>query len=125
MTFFRLCLQRICALELLSLEWNRWVEEERSPLLYKSTTLNRNQHHNILTNSIALIKDLAAVHHAECLAYCQELLELQTKWEETRGRVQNGQINVQRRLEIPGVSPSNLGANSKVNYLCLHLCTIN
>ncbi|KAL8129495.1 hypothetical protein V2J09_018650 [Rumex salicifolius] len=31
----------------------------------------------------ALIKDLAAVYHAECLAYCQELLELQTKWEET------------------------------------------
>ncbi|XP_061368964.1 uncharacterized protein LOC133311855 [Gastrolobium bilobum] len=30
----------------------------------------------------ALIKDLAAVYHAECLAYCQELLELQTKWEE-------------------------------------------
>ncbi|XP_052182691.1 uncharacterized protein LOC127795199 isoform X2 [Diospyros lotus] len=31
----------------------------------------------------ALIKDLAAVYHAECLAYCQELLELQRKWEET------------------------------------------
>ncbi|GMY37968.1 acrosin-like [Fagus crenata] len=30
----------------------------------------------------ALIKDLAAVYHAECLAYCQELLELQKKWEE-------------------------------------------
>lgn len=30
----------------------------------------------------ALIKDLAAVYHAECLAYCQQLLELQTKWEE-------------------------------------------
>ncbi|WVZ15597.1 hypothetical protein V8G54_013163 [Vigna mungo] len=30
----------------------------------------------------ALIKDLAAVYHAECLAFCQELLELQTKWEE-------------------------------------------
>ncbi|KAL7242038.1 hypothetical protein ACSBR1_014587 [Camellia fascicularis] len=30
----------------------------------------------------ALIKDLAAVYHAECLAYCQELLELQRKWEE-------------------------------------------
>ncbi|GAB4840650.1 hypothetical protein Ancab_021417 [Ancistrocladus abbreviatus] len=31
----------------------------------------------------ALIKDLAAVYHAECLAYCQELLELQRKWQET------------------------------------------
>ncbi|OAY25180.1 hypothetical protein MANES_17G073200v8 [Manihot esculenta] len=30
----------------------------------------------------ALIKKLAAVYHAECLAYCQELLELQKKWEE-------------------------------------------
>uniref|UniRef100_A0A5B6Z0L2 Uncharacterized protein n=1 Tax=Davidia involucrata TaxID=16924 RepID=A0A5B6Z0L2_DAVIN len=30
----------------------------------------------------ALIKDLAAVYHADCLAYCQELLELQRKWEE-------------------------------------------
>jgi len=30
----------------------------------------------------ALIKDLAAAYHAECLQYCQELLELQTKWEE-------------------------------------------
>ncbi|XVF25437.1 hypothetical protein REPUB_Repub13aG0212300 [Reevesia pubescens] len=30
----------------------------------------------------ALIKELAAVYHAECLAYCQELLELQKKWDE-------------------------------------------
>ncbi|XP_012072146.1 uncharacterized protein LOC105634017 [Jatropha curcas] len=30
----------------------------------------------------ALIKKLAAVYHAECLAYCQELLELQKNWEE-------------------------------------------
>ncbi|KAA8514900.1 hypothetical protein F0562_018079 [Nyssa sinensis] len=30
----------------------------------------------------ALIKELAAVYHADCLAYCQELLELQKKWEE-------------------------------------------
>lgn len=30
----------------------------------------------------ALIKDLAAVYHAECLAYCQELLELQMKLDE-------------------------------------------
>nr|XP_015877572.2 proline-rich protein 11 [Ziziphus jujuba var. spinosa] len=30
----------------------------------------------------ALIKELAAVYHAECLAYCQELLELQRKWDE-------------------------------------------
>ncbi|KAI7741179.1 hypothetical protein M8C21_019358, partial [Ambrosia artemisiifolia] len=30
----------------------------------------------------ALIKNLAAVYHAECLAYCQELLELQRKCEE-------------------------------------------
>ena len=32
----------------------------------------------------ALIKELAAVYHAECLAYCQELLELQRKWDEVR-----------------------------------------
>ncbi|KAG5515862.1 hypothetical protein RHGRI_036790 [Rhododendron griersonianum] len=30
----------------------------------------------------SLIKELAAVYHAECLAYCQELLELQRKREE-------------------------------------------
>ncbi|KAI4297618.1 hypothetical protein L6164_037502 [Bauhinia variegata] len=30
----------------------------------------------------ALIKELAAVYHAECLTYCQELLELQRKWNE-------------------------------------------
>ncbi|KAI3996838.1 hypothetical protein MKX01_021114 [Papaver californicum] len=30
----------------------------------------------------AMIKDLAAVYHAECLAYARELLELQRKWEE-------------------------------------------
>ncbi|KEH17814.1 hypothetical protein MTR_8g006645 [Medicago truncatula] len=30
----------------------------------------------------ALIKDLAVAYHNECLHYCQELLELQTKWEE-------------------------------------------
>ncbi|CAI9773288.1 unnamed protein product [Fraxinus pennsylvanica] len=30
----------------------------------------------------ALIKDLAAVYHAECLTYCQELLELQSKVDE-------------------------------------------
>ncbi|KAL8103406.1 hypothetical protein AgCh_027831 [Apium graveolens] len=30
----------------------------------------------------ALIKDLAAAYHAECLTYCQELLELQRKCEE-------------------------------------------
>lgn len=29
-----------------------------------------------------MIKDLAAIYHAECLAYCQELLELQKKAEE-------------------------------------------
>ncbi|XP_043689015.1 uncharacterized protein LOC122640005 isoform X1 [Telopea speciosissima] len=32
----------------------------------------------------ALIKDLAAVYHAECLSYCQQLLELQKKREEVR-----------------------------------------
>ncbi|KAF1882564.1 hypothetical protein Lal_00002742 [Lupinus albus] len=30
----------------------------------------------------ALIKDLAAVYHAQCLSYCQQLLELQSKWDE-------------------------------------------
>ncbi|KAI4368078.1 hypothetical protein MLD38_016681 [Melastoma candidum] len=30
----------------------------------------------------ALIKELAEAYHAECLAYCQELLELQKRWDE-------------------------------------------
>ena len=30
----------------------------------------------------ALVKELAAAYHAECLLYCQELLELQRKWDE-------------------------------------------
>ncbi|CAI9089719.1 OLC1v1024346C1 [Oldenlandia corymbosa var. corymbosa] len=30
----------------------------------------------------ALVRDLAAVYHAECLAYCQGLLEMQRKAEE-------------------------------------------
>ncbi|KAG1361319.1 hypothetical protein COCNU_09G007820 [Cocos nucifera] len=30
----------------------------------------------------ALIKELAAAYHSECLAYCQELLQLQRKWEQ-------------------------------------------
>ncbi|MBA0640217.1 hypothetical protein Goklo_023177 [Gossypium klotzschianum] len=29
-----------------------------------------------------LIKELADVYHGECLTYCQELLELQKKWNE-------------------------------------------
>ncbi|CAL5090309.1 unnamed protein product [Urochloa decumbens] len=32
----------------------------------------------------ALIKDLAAAYHAECIASCKELLQLQRKWEEVR-----------------------------------------
>uniref|UniRef100_J3N0B4 Uncharacterized protein n=2 Tax=Oryza brachyantha TaxID=4533 RepID=J3N0B4_ORYBR len=30
----------------------------------------------------ALIKELAAAYHAECVACCKELLQLQRKWEE-------------------------------------------
>ncbi|KAL6634776.1 hypothetical protein ACP70R_027447 [Stipagrostis hirtigluma subsp. patula] len=30
----------------------------------------------------ALIKELAASYHAECVASCKELLQLQRKWEE-------------------------------------------
>ncbi|KAE8709070.1 Endoplasmic reticulum oxidoreductins 1 isoform 1 [Hibiscus syriacus] len=30
----------------------------------------------------ALIKELAAVYHTKCLAKCQELMELQKKWDE-------------------------------------------
>ncbi|XP_062193319.1 uncharacterized protein LOC133896732 [Phragmites australis] len=30
----------------------------------------------------ALIKELAAAYHAECIASCKELLQLQRKWEE-------------------------------------------
>ncbi|KAK9936822.1 hypothetical protein M0R45_013645 [Rubus argutus] len=30
----------------------------------------------------SLIKELAAMYHAECLSYCQELLELQRKGDE-------------------------------------------
>eukprot|EP01018_Ginkgo_biloba_P030639 Gb_21549 [translate_table: standard] len=32
----------------------------------------------------AMIKELAASYHAECLSYCQELLELQGKWEQRK-----------------------------------------
>lgn len=32
----------------------------------------------------SLIKELAAMYHAECLSYCQELLELQRKGDEVR-----------------------------------------
>lgn len=32
----------------------------------------------------ALIKELAAAYHDECLAYCQKLLQLQREWEEVR-----------------------------------------
>ncbi|KZV39050.1 hypothetical protein F511_38083 [Dorcoceras hygrometricum] len=35
----------------------------------------------------ALIKDLAALYHAECLTYCQELLELQKKLDEPSSEV--------------------------------------
>jgi hypothetical protein len=30
----------------------------------------------------ALIKELASAYHAECRTYCQDLLQLQKKWEE-------------------------------------------
>ncbi|GLJ44710.1 hypothetical protein SUGI_0940140 [Cryptomeria japonica] len=30
----------------------------------------------------AMIKQLAASYHAECLSYCRELLELQRRWEQ-------------------------------------------
>ena len=40
----------------------------------------------------ALIKDLAAVYHAECLKYCRELMELQRKWEEVRNLL--NEINI-------------------------------
>ncbi|KAF0911521.1 hypothetical protein E2562_011151 [Oryza meyeriana var. granulata] len=30
----------------------------------------------------ALIKELAAAYHAECVACCKDLLQLQRKWEE-------------------------------------------
>ncbi|XP_066393939.1 uncharacterized protein [Miscanthus floridulus] len=30
----------------------------------------------------ALVKDLATAYHAECIASCKELLQLQRKWEE-------------------------------------------
>ncbi|XP_004297922.1 PREDICTED: uncharacterized protein LOC101308459 [Fragaria vesca subsp. vesca] len=32
----------------------------------------------------SLIKELAAMYHAECLSYCQELLQLQRKGDEVR-----------------------------------------
>ncbi|KAF8413548.1 hypothetical protein HHK36_001539 [Tetracentron sinense] len=46
----------------------------------------------------ALIKDLAAVYHAECLAYCQDLLELQRKWEEA------GRTGCGRKLKLEDVN---------------------
>jgi hypothetical protein len=32
----------------------------------------------------ASIKDLATAYHAECIASCKELLQLQRKWEEVQ-----------------------------------------
>ncbi|KAJ8465966.1 hypothetical protein OPV22_028518 [Ensete ventricosum] len=37
----------------------------------------------------ALIKELAAAYHAECLACCQKLLQLQRKWEEEQQGCRN------------------------------------
>lgn len=36
-----------------------------------------------------MIKDLAAAYHAECLASCQELLELQKKWDEVSNKMKD------------------------------------
>lgn len=33
-----------------------------------------------------MIKELAAAYHAECLTSCQELLELQKKWDEVSNK---------------------------------------
>lgn len=41
-----------------------------------------------------MIKELGAVYHAECLAYCQELLELQRKLEEVRNNAHRLVLNV-------------------------------
>ncbi|XP_057247214.1 uncharacterized protein LOC104901260 isoform X2 [Beta vulgaris subsp. vulgaris] len=37
----------------------------------------------------ALIKELAAAYHAECLGYCHELFQLQRRWEETNKEIKS------------------------------------
>ncbi|XAR59380.1 hypothetical protein NMG60_11015204 [Bertholletia excelsa] len=49
----------------------------------------------------ALIKELAAVYHAECLSYCQELLELQRKWEEPYANIKPPEDSRKEKLRPP------------------------
>lgn len=46
----------------------------------------------------ALIKDLAAAYHAECVACCQELLQLQKKWEEQQRAEKRIQADVRKQI---------------------------
>ncbi|XP_051221227.1 uncharacterized protein [Lolium perenne] len=49
----------------------------------------------------ALIKELAAAYHAECLACCKELLQLQRKWEE-----QHAKAKMPEEPKISSAKPS-------------------
>ncbi|XP_077253849.1 uncharacterized protein LOC143892835 [Tasmannia lanceolata] len=49
----------------------------------------------------ALIKELAAVYHAECLTYCRELLELQRKWEEPYTEIRTPEDNRKEIMRQP------------------------
>eukprot|EP01018_Ginkgo_biloba_P030641 Gb_21543 [translate_table: standard] len=54
--------------------------------LWVELALEMNKEDGLMTSIIrrrAMIKQLAASYRAECLSYCQELLELQGKWEQT------------------------------------------
>ncbi|KAH9620297.1 hypothetical protein KSS87_018838 [Heliosperma pusillum] len=60
-------------------------EPHLSPNIHSSTPLPKFDPSRMvgIIKRKALIKDLAAVYHAECLDYCQQLLSYQRKWEET------------------------------------------
>ncbi|KAL4312183.1 hypothetical protein GQ457_01G047160 [Hibiscus cannabinus] len=49
----------------------------------------------------ALIKELAAVYHAKCLAKCQELMELQKKWDEPYIDVKNPDDMRKEKKRLP------------------------
>jgi len=50
----------------------------------------------------ALIKELAAAYHAECLKCCKELLQLQRKWEEE----QHAKAKMPEEPKISSAKPS-------------------
>ncbi|KAL6561949.1 hypothetical protein OROGR_002956 [Orobanche gracilis] len=71
----------------------------------------------------ALVKELAAVYHAECLTYCQELLELQKKLDEPFTDINASEepkkemIRPSKRMKSPPLGVATIN-------LYLHLATV-